>query len=92
MPYKPSSVRRVQASFDAALEQTIYEASVTLDPTRNAIRVVVADPDNPELTVVSCQFDYSPSIRTAQPADDELQHVKSRFAAICQAYASPAPA
>lgn len=86
MPFRTSDLRRAQTAFDAALEETIYEAEISFANSNMQMRVVVADPNNLDMTVASCQFDYQTGNRAAQPSAGELSRIATDFAAICAAY------
>jgi hypothetical protein len=86
MPFRTSDIRRAQAAFDAALEETVYEAEIALTNGNNAMSVTVVDPNDFDMVVAACRFDYQVGVRTAQPSAGELSRIATDFATICAAY------
>lgn len=86
MPFRTSDVRRAQAAFDAVLEETVYEAEIALSNGNNRMAVTVVDPNDFNLTVATCYFDFDPGVRVAQPSAAELSRIATDFGLICAAY------
>lgn len=88
--FLPSDKRRVQAAFDAKMPEP-FEATVTLEEERAAMRVVVLDPDNDQLVVAQAMWWYEEP-RTpgkVQPANAEVDSIAAAFVQICSEYVPP---
>lgn len=84
--FRPSDHRRVQAELDALLPAP-YEAEVTLADERQAMNVLIRDPDEPGLTVAACTWRFDPARKNEkQPSPEELAAVVQNLAIICEAY------
>lgn len=89
MPFRGADLRRVQKTFDDALEAP-YDAEVKLAEGSMVIMVTVRDPENNELTVAACrlEFDSDPKINKTkpQPWEDETKRIVADFVDCCRKY------
>lgn len=85
--FMPSDKRRVQAAFDTDLIPP-YEAQVFLEDDRKTMRVVIADPDDAQLTVAEAiwWFDDSRTREFKQPADGEIGSIVQAMMVACSEY------
>lgn len=87
--FRQTDVRRVQSRFDAAIEAP-YESVVAINEQSDMMTVRIMDPDEPDLCVWQCRFDYVPALPNkaarAQPDNTEVDGIVEQAAAVCEAY------
>lgn len=85
--FRPSHVRRVAKILEDALPPP-YEAEVQLEEGRVKLRVVIMDPDEPDLAVAQAWWEYDEAAAKLGmfPREAELKAIADRLSTVCTEY------